>query len=269
MQIAFLTSLHESSTIKSNKIRKRYMANFAPDVLFQISSFPITNTLIDTLLVDAVLIGSAVYFTRHIKDVPNIFDNIVEYVIESFYSLTESIAGKNTRKIFPWFMSFFLFIVLANWSGLIPGIGSFGFYQTVNKKAELIPFVRSAASDLNTTLGLAVVSFVATHVLAVRTVGIKTYLSRYFSLNPINQYVGILEIISEFTKVISLSFRLFGNIFAGEVVLTTIGSISNFLAPIPFILLELIVGLVQALVFAMLTMVGMALLMVPHAEEHS
>lgn len=243
------------------------MADFAPNVLFQISSFPVTNTVIDTLFVDTLLIGTAVYFKNHIKDIPNVFDNIVEYVIETFYSLTESIAGKNTQKIFPWFMTFFLFIVVANWSGLIPGIGSFGFSQ---KNGELIPFMRSAASDLNTTLGLAVVSFFATHILAIRTVGIKTYLSRYFSFNPINQYVGILEIISEITKVISLSFRLFGNIFAGEVVLTTIGSISNFFAPIPFILLEVIVGLVQALVFAMLTMVGMALLMVPHhAEERT
>lgn len=245
------------------------MADFAPSVLFQIGSFPITNTIINTVLVDGILIGAAVYLKNHIKKIPGTFQNIVEMVTETFYDLTETIAGKNTKRIFPWFMSFFLFILIANWTGLIPGIGSFGMYQTVEGKRQLIPFIRNATSDLNTTLGLALVSLVATHALAIQTVGIKEYLSRYFSLNPINLYVGILEIISEFTKIISLSFRLFGNIFAGEVVLTTIGTMSAFLAPIPFVMLEMIVGLVQALVFSMLTMVSMALLMTPHhAESH-
>ena len=99
---------------------------------------------------------------------------------------------------------------------------------------------------------------------SINTVGIKDYLSRYFSLNPIFLYVGILELIGEVTKVISLSFRLFGNIFAGEVVLSTVSSIFAFIFPLPFMLLEVIVGLVQALVFSMLTMAFMAVLTTPH-----
>ena len=243
-------------------------AEFAPGVLFKLGSFPITNTILNTLLVDAALIGGSYYLSKHAKKIPGIFQNIVEMVVESFYNLTETIAGENTAVIFPFFMSFFLFILIANWSGLIPGIGTFGIYQGEGAERHLVPFIRNTTSDLNTTLALALISLIATHFLAIRKVGIKTYLSRYFSINPINLYVGILEIISEITKIISLSFRLFGNIFAGEVVLTTIGTMLAFIAPIPFVMLEVIVGLVQALVFAMLTMVGMALLMTPHHGSH-
>jgi F-type H+-transporting ATPase subunit a len=243
-------------------------AEFAPEVLFQIGSFPITNTIVNTLLVDAALLGGAFYLSKNLKKVPGVFQNIVEMVVESFYDLTETIAGKNTQVIFPYFMSFFLFILIANWSGLIPGIGTFGIFHGTGSERHFVPFIRNTTSDLNTTLGLALISLVATHILAIKKVGVKTYLSRYFSFNPINLYVGLLEIVSEVTKIISLSFRLFGNIFAGEVVLTTIGGMLAFLAPIPFVMLEMIVGLVQALVFSMLTMVGMALLMTPHHGDH-
>jgi F-type H+-transporting ATPase subunit a len=243
------------------------MAAFAPEVITHIGAFPVTNTIINTLLVDAALLGSVYYLTTHAKKVPGYFQNITELVFDGFYSLTEGIAGEKVKKIFPWFMSFFLVILISNWSGLIPGIGTFGFYETVEGKKELIPFIRNMTSDLNATLGMALISLVATHFLAIQATGIKEYLSRYFSINPIMLFVGILEIISEFTKIISLSFRLFGNIFAGEVVLSTVSSIFAFLFPIPFMLLEVIVGLVQALVFSMLTMVFMSVLMTPHHGE--
>ncbi|MCL5970334.1 MAG: F0F1 ATP synthase subunit A [Patescibacteria group bacterium] len=180
--------------------------------------------------------------------------------------MAESVAQARAAKIFPYFMSFFIFILLINWSGLIPGVGSIGFFHEAEGKKELIPLLRSATSDLNVTLGLALVSAVATHILSIKTIGVKDYLSRYFSLNPVNLYVGILELIGELTKVISLSFRLFGNIFAGEVVLFTVSGIFAFFFPIPFLLLEIIVGFVQALVFSMLTMAFMAILTTPHHE---
>jgi len=115
---------------------------------------------------------------------------------------------------------------------------------------------------------LALVSVAATHVLSIRTIGIKDYLSRYFSFNPINLFIGVLEIISEITKVVSLSFRLFGNIYAGEVVLITVSSIFAFAFPLPFLMLEVIVGIVQALVFSMLTMAFMAILTTSHNKAH-
>lgn len=241
------------------------MVSFAPESVFHIFFLKITNTLLDTLLIDFILIAICWLIVRNLKLIPNIFQNAIESIIETFYTMTESIAGNRALKIFPYFMSFFLFIVLANWSGLIPGVGTIGFFE----EKKLIPILRSPTSDLNTTFGLALVSAVATHVLSIKTIGFKHYITRYFSFNPINLYIGILEIISEITKIISLSFRLFGNIFAGEVVLMTTASIFAFIFPIPFLLLEVIVGLVQALVFAMLTMVFMAILTTPHGVEES
>lgn len=242
------------------------MASFVPETIFHIGSFPVTNTILDTLLVDTIIIGGVFYLSKKLMVIPaNPFQNAVESIIETFYNLTESIAQNKASKIFPYFMSFFLFILLANWSSLIPGVGAIGIRR---EHGELIPLFRGATSDLNATLGLALISAVATHTLSIRTIGIKEYLGRYFSLNPINLFIGILEIISEITKVVSLSFRLFGNIFAGEVVLLTVSSIFAFIFPLPFLLLEVIVGLVQALVFSMLTMVFMAILTTPHKQVH-
>lgn len=241
------------------------MSSFSPESILHISFFNVTNTLLDTLLVDMILIASTLLIVRKLKLIPNLIQNAVEYIIESFYNLTESIAQNRTQKIFPYFMTFFLFIIIANWSGLIPGVGSIGFFE--NKK--LIPILRSSTSDLNTTFALAIVSAIATHVISIKIIGFKHYINRYFSFNPLNLFIGVLEIISEITKVISLSFRLFGNIFAGEVVLFTTASIFAFLFPVPFLLLEIIVGLVQALVFSMLTMVFMAILTTPHGGEEA
>ncbi len=241
------------------------MASFAPEIILQVGIVPITNTLLHTLFVDCFLIGGAVYINKKLSLIPNnFFQNATEFVIETFYHLTESIAAHAAAKIFPYFMSFFLFILLSNWSSLMPGVGTIG----VKEHGELIPFLRGTTSDLNTTLGLALISALATHILSVKAIGLKEYLGRYFSFNPINLFVGVLEIISEITKVVSLSFRLFGNIFAGEVVLITISSIFAFIFPLPFLLLEIIVGMVQALVFSMLTMVFMAILTTSHKQSH-
>lgn len=241
------------------------MPSFSPETIFFIGSFPITNTILDTLFVDALLIGAILYLSKKITLIPdNPFQNLMEYVIEIFYNLTESVSQHSAAKIFPYFMSFFLFILLINWSSLIPGVGTIG----IKEHGTLIPLLRGATSDLNLTLGLALISVVSTHILSLKTIGLKSYLSRYFSFNPINLFVGILEIISEITKVVSLSFRLFGNIYAGEVVLVTISSIFAFALPLPFLMLEVIVGLVQALVFSMLTMAFMTILTTSHSESH-
>jgi F-type H+-transporting ATPase subunit a len=241
------------------------MTSFAPEIIFHLGAFPITNTILDTLLVDGLIIGGVFYLSRKLTLIPNnLVQNGMEFVIEAFYSLTESVSQHAAAKIFPYFMTFFLFILLINWSSLIPGVGTVG----LKENGELIPFLRGATSDLNVTLAFALVSAAATHMLSIKTIGLKDYLSRYFSFNPINLFIGALEIISEITKVISLSFRLFGNIFAGEVVLLTVSSIFAFVFPLPFLALEIIVGFVQALVFSMLTMVFMAILTTSHDESH-
>lgn len=273
------------------------MASFAPEVFLRIGQFPVTNTIINTILVDGFLLLLTFLLRRKLSKVPGKFQNAVEYVIGGLYNFTESIAGDKTPLLFPWFMTFFIIILLANWSGLIPGINTFGFFQTTAKGRELIPLIRPASSDLNFTLGLAIVSLLATHAISIKVLGIKEYLTRYFAFIPfilsllkgkpkawreikspmeaiigfitfvVMIFVGFLELILEVVKGISLSFRLFGNVFAGETVLSTVSNISAFIFPLPFYLLEIVVGIVQALVFAMLTLAFMIILTTPHHEE--
>jgi len=244
------------------------MVPFAAETIFHIGAFPVTNTILDTLFVDGLIVAGIYILNKNFSKIPSGFQNMIELVVEGFYNLTESISPKNVKRIFPYFASFFIFILLLNWSGLIPGFGTIGFSQIgENGTKEFIPFLRGAGSDINLTLALAIISVLATHIMSINVLGIKEYLSRYFSLNPIFLFVGFLEIISEFTKMISLSFRLFGNVYAGEVVLQTISGIAAFFVPIPFYALEIIVGLVQALVFAILTMAFMSILTTPHHEE--
>lgn len=238
-----------------------------PEIISHIFGFKITNTLIATLLTDLILVLIVYFINKNISTLPNKLQNIFEMIIETFYDLTKQITGDRAKSIFPWFASFFIFILFANLLGLVPGIGTFGLFEEGNK---FVPLIRAATSDFNTTLALATISLIATHALSIKYIGIKDYLKRFFSLNPIFLFVGFLELIGELTKLFSLSFRLFGNVFAGEIVLSTISSMFAFIAPIPFLLLELIVAFVQALVFAMLTMVFMGILTTPHSEggEH-
>ena len=241
------------------------MVSFAAEPIFRLGFFNVTNAFLDTLLVDGLLVGIMVAINKKISLIPGKLQNLIEMAIEALYDITESVAAERAPKIFPYLMSFFLFILLANWSGLIPGISAIGLKDGHN----IIPFLRPATSDLNTTLGLALISLVATHVMSIKVTGIKDYVSRFVSLNPINLYVGILELVGEFTKIVSLSFRLFGNVFAGEIVLGTVSTIFAVIFPLPFLMLEVVVGLVQALVFSMLTMAFMAVLTTPHHHEEA
>lgn len=274
------------------------MAALSPETLVTVSGFPVTNTILATLLIDAILIGFIFYTRSHISKIPGKFQGAVESLFEYFFDMAESMSSyKRAMSIFPWVMTFFIVIVITNFLGLMPGIGSIGITNkethavvseadhSVDKqlsehtktevvktekpesehKEELISFLRPGTSDFNTTLALAFVSLLATHALSIKYTGIKDYLKRFFSWNPILLFVGLLELVSEFIKIFSLSFRLFGNIYAGEVVLSTISGLFAFLAPLPFLLLESIVAIVQGLVFAMLTLVFMSML----TEKHS
>lgn len=243
------------------------MSAFAAEPIIHIGSFPVTNTLLNTVFVDALLVGGALYISKTISKIPHVFQNVVEIIIETFYNLTESVSPKRVNAIFPYLMTFFLFILISNWSGLLPGAGSIGFFEEKSGEKHFVPLIRSATTDINVTLALALVSVIATHIMSITYTGFKDYITRFISLNPILLAIGALELVSEVTKIISLSFRLFGNVYAGEVVLTTVSGIFAFLFPLPFMLLEVVVGIVQALVFAMLTMAFMAILTTPHHEE--
>ena len=234
----------------------------AAETLFNIGPIPITNTLLTTLLTTGILITYAVVTSKKISLAPtgNI-QMISEIVVENIFSTIENLSDrKRATRFFPIVATFFIFILVANYLGLFQGFTTMGIYQIHDGHKVLVPLFRSINSDLNVTLALALISVGATHYFAVTTLGVKNYLSRYFSLNPVNLFVGLLEIIAEITKVVSLSFRLFGNVFAGEVLLVTISGLFAFILPLPFYFLELIVGFVQAAIFMMLTLVFMVIL---------
>jgi len=231
------------------------------------------NTLPATWLTMLILIVVAALGTRKMDMVPGGLQNLVEMVVETFYNFIEGVAGDKARTFFPLIATFFFFILISNWLGLLPGFGSVGVYQMHKGHEVLVPFFRSANADLNTTIALALISVVATQYFGLYAQGLK-YLSKFFTFKgatlyerPINAFVGILELFSEFTKIISFGFRLFGNIFAGEVLLIVMAFLAAFIASLPFMGLELFVGLVQALIFAMLSLVFFLMATVSH-DEH-
>ena len=235
-----------------------------PEVLGFYKFLPITNTLLVSWVAMGLLVMISFLSSLRIKLIPSPLQNFFELIIDGGYNMVLDLAGEKKSKVFfPICFTFFLFIITANWLGLLPGFG------TITYKGE--PLLRSINSDLNMTLSLALISAFVTHLLAIKYLGLESYLKRWFSLQyfPIYLFVGVLEVVSEFTKLVSLSFRLFGNIFAGEVVLSTVSSIFAFVVPLPFYFLEIIVGFVQAAVFMMLTLVFMVLLSEKHgAESH-
>ncbi len=233
-----------------------------PEILGYYKNFPITNSLFTSWIVMAVLIMAAVFVRVKVSLVPtskvyNLFETVLEFGFET----VENLAHNKAKVFFPIVMTFFLYILFGNLIGLFPG------FATITYKGE--PLLRSINSDLNMTLGLALTSAVLTHAYAISYLGFLSYLRKLFTANPIFLFVVLLELVGEVTKIVSLSFRLFGNIFAGEVVLATISSIFAFVVPLPFYFLEIIVGFVQAAVFMMLTLVFMVLLSEKHVEAHS
>lgn len=232
----------------------------------QLGDLPITNTMLTSIIVAGSILGAAHFATKKMSLVPSGFQNLAEMVVEFVYDLVSSVesSDRKARIFFPIVATFFIYIILANYAGLLPGVGTIGFYD----HDHLVTMLRAPMSDLNTTLALALFSVLSAHFLSVKETGWSGYLSHWFSLNPILLFVGLLELVSEVTKVVSLSFRLFGNIFAGETVLEVMGhSFSTFLVPLPFLGLELIVGFAQALVFAMLTLASLVLLTMDHGTD--
>jgi F-type H+-transporting ATPase subunit a len=227
-------------------------------VLFSIAGFPITNTVLTTLIADIVIVALVLIVSKTVSLKPKGVQNAIEAVIDYFIGTAKDIAGDGALRIYPWAVSFFLFIVISNLLAQIPGFESIRFYTSPLDNYG-VPLFRAATSDMNLTLALAVVSVVATHCLSIKYTGIKSYITRFitFKMFPIFLFVGILEFINELAKFVSFSFRLFGNISAGEKVLETMYKLCPLVAPIPFIGLELMVAVVQAMVFAMLTMTFM------------
>lgn len=197
--------------------------------------------------------------TNKIALIPNNLQSIAEIVIEGIWNLFSTILKDRINIYFPLVATYFIYIITLNWAGLLPGIGTIGIENIEEGHKAFIPIFRAGTADLNTTLALAIIAMLIIQLSGLRTLG-SSYLKKFVNFsNPIYFFVGILELISEFSKVISFAFRLFGNIFAGEVLLTVIAFLMPVFAPLPFMGLELFVGFIQALVFSMLTSVFLSL----------
>lgn len=258
--------------------------------IFHVGSFTVTNSLINSWVVVFIIVIISIFIRRKISFIPKGIQNIAEIILEGALNLADSVTGsrEKTLKFFPIVFPLFIFIVLNNWLGIFPGIGSIGFIEIGEEGKIFVPLFRGATADLNTTLALAIGAVIFTHIFGVMFTSGWRHLNRFFGLklflelpkkvfkekqytalltNPIQFFVGLIEIIGEFAKMASLSFRLFGNIFAGEVLLGAMAAIFAYAVPIPFMFLEIIVGLIQALIFAMLTLVFCSVMTTSH-EEH-
>lgn len=297
--------------------------SISAESVLNIGGLAITNSMFTSLIVSAILILFALTVRMQLTNTskPKGLQNFAEWIIEALHSLIYSTTGdlKKTRLFLPIISTFFLFIILNNWIGLLPGVGTItvpapsesagaqhtqetqqeaqvetkdnrgGFlavqaeeiahagedhdevgqvletedghapqqetHETDGEHAAAVPILRPGSADLNTTIALAIISVALTQVYGLQFQSLG-YLKKFINFSsPIMFFVGILELISEFAKIISFAFRLFGNIFAGEVLLVVISALVPIIVPMPFYGLELFVGFIQALVFSMLSLV--------------
>lgn len=251
--------------------------------VFSIGPVVITNSMVVTILVTLGIVFFAQLVSRNVQAIPSGLQNFAEWLVESMYNFLEEILGdKLCKKTFWFFGSIFFFILFTNWFGLIPGVGTIGWNATgADGSHEFQPWLRGGNADLNMTSAMALLFFLLWVVWALQANGPIGFLKHIFApgadgkgfmkwfMVAIFLFVGVLETLSILFRPVSLSFRLFGNIFAGENVLESMMNLVpwlSWLIPLPFYFLELLVGLVQALVFMLLTAV-FTLLICSH-EEH-
>lgn len=254
----------------------------------KIGGFTITNSLLSSWLAVLILVIFFIAIGRKVKKIPGTLQSIFEIILEEALKLADGVTGsrKKTEKFLPVTLAIFLFVLVNDWLGLLPGYGSIGFFQRAGGQTAFVPILRGGAADLNFTLALGLFSVVISNVLGIIMVGTWEHFNKFVNIkalasipkefkgdrsvllvNPIKAFVGLVEIIGEIAKVASLSFRLFGNVFAGEVLLASMAALFAYFLPLPFIFLEIIVGIIQALIFAVLTLVYMTIATQAH-EGH-
>jgi F-type H+-transporting ATPase subunit a len=276
------------------QIWKLPVIKIAPDKIFPIGGFWVTNTLLATWISIVVLLLLFYFGTRRRDLIPSGLQNFLEWAVELLVGLVESVSGKEKgRKFFPLVATFFIFIVTCNLLDIIPGVDTVGaldveainklgghpiagFLLVGNISNAVIPWLRPATTDLNLTLAMALVSVVVTQGFGFYFLGAGAQISKYlnfkalftkFPMGIIDFIVGLLEIVSELGRIISFSFRLFGNIFAGSTLLAVFAFLLPVVTSIIFIPFELFVGFIQAFVFSILTLVFMELGTSSH-EQH-
>lgn len=250
----------------------------------------ITNSLLTSWIAVLIIVVLSLVIGKKAKAIPGKLQATVEAIIDAAMNLADSVTNDRaiTVKIFPLVFAVFIFIIINNWLGLLPGVGSIGWIEQAEGHNMFVPLLRGGTADVNTTLALSLFSIIAANVFGVMIVGGWNYFNKFINVktlmsipadmrhnkaaiivNPIQFFVGLIEIIGEFAKVASLSFRLFGNVFAGEVLLAAMAALFAFILPIPFMFLEVMVGLIQALIFSVLTLVYFTIAAQDHSEEGS
>ncbi len=239
------------------------------------TEFLLTNTILSSFVATGVILLLFLVGSARMKLIPGRFQGLLEVIIEGLLGFIEGVVGKErSRQVLPVIATIFLFVAVNAWLGLLPIYQSFGFLEGGHLKAA---FLRPAGTDLNMPLALALVSFVFVESLGIRAFGLH-YFGKFIRLNSllkgqiftgiIDLFVGLLELVSELVRVISFTFRLFGNMLAGEILLLVSAFLVAFVFTVPFYGLELLVGFVQALIFAGLTLVFASVALTPHGEDH-
>jgi F-type H+-transporting ATPase subunit a len=268
--------------------------NIQPDVIFTPFGFPITNTLFCTWITILLLVVVLYFGTRKRDLIPSGFQNFVEWGVESILNLVVGVVGKEkARKFFPLVGTFFFFILFANLLDVLPGIDTVGWVNSSAVAAahlpppssfllfgdytsKIVPWFRVPTSDLNLTFSMSLISVVVTQIFGFMALGAGAHLGKYFKFKelfthgfqgPIEFFVGIVELVTEISRLLSFAFRLFGNLFAGSAVLAVFAFLVPAIGDVIFIPFELFVAVVQALVFALLTLVFME--MATTSDEHA
>ncbi|OGI76325.1 hypothetical protein A3C67_00405 [Candidatus Nomurabacteria bacterium RIFCSPHIGHO2_02_FULL_42_19] len=250
--------------------------------------FNITNSLLTSWLAVFIIIIFCIILRLRLKKIPGKIQHVFEILLEGALSLCDQVTNdrKLSLRILPLVLPLFVFILINNWLGLLPMVGSVGFTALKEGHSLFIPLFRAGTADVNTTLSLSIMIVIGSNIFGILIVGLWKTFNKYVNIKalgsivmkvrkdpavlivaPINVFVGLLELIGEVAKVASLSFRLFGNIFAGEVLLASMSAIFLYVLPGPFLFLEVFIGLIQALIFSLLATVYFTIAAQDH-EEH-
>lgn len=257
--------------------------------VFHVSGFTITNTLIASWLTIIVLVGLFAACTRKMKLIPGRLQSITEMAIEALLNFVTGVAGEeNARKLFPVIATIFIYVITNAYLALTPIYGTIGIHEA---EGTFVPLLRAPNTDVNVPLSIALVAFFFIEYWGIRSIGALKYINSFFNFGQlhdgivslfkgkirpaitgivfgfINLFVGCLEVFSHFIRIISFTFRLFGNMTAGEILLLVVCFLVPLIATIPFYGLELLIGFIQALIFAGLTLVFGTIALTPHAEE--
>lgn len=283
---------HTEQTVEHTTEHISHEITLFAEPVYHVGHFAITNALLTSWVVVGIIIILALALRYFLREIPGKLQNVFELIVENALSLCDQVTNSRALsvRIFPIAISVFFFILFNNWLGILP-FGGFGIIEEGEHGLAFIPFLRSGTADINTTIALAIMAVLGANIFGVFSIGIWKTFNKYVNLKalggiftkirkeptviivaPITFFVGLIEIIGEFAKIASLSFRLFGNVFAGEVLLASMAALIAYAVPIPFLFLEILVGVIQALIFSILLVVYFTIGASDHdehEEEHS